>query len=237
MFRIKICGITSVADALDAAAAGADAIGLNFYRQSPRCCPMEHASKIAVAMPQHVCRVGVFVNATAGEIRGIVGSVGLDLVQLHGDEPPEAIAELGGLNVMKAFRVLDDLSEVVEYLARCRALSAMPRMVLLDGLQPGQYGGTGKPIKAEILRNCGALVGGLPFVLAGGMKPSNVAAAIAAVRPSAVDVASGVETRPGKKSNPLVREFVAAAKVAFAQCGSSGDGGVSKAPSQSVEEF
>lgn len=205
MFRIKICGITSVADALGAVAAGADAIGLNFYGQSPRCCPIEHASKIAAAVPRHVCRVGVFVNASAGNIRAIVGSVGLDLVQLHGDEPPEAIAELGGLNVMKAFRVHDGLSDVVAYLDRCRSLAAVPRMVLFDAHHPSQYGGTGQPINGDILLKSREQLGGLPLVLAGGMKPSNVAAAIAAARPSAVDVASGVETSPGVKSDSLVR--------------------------------
>jgi phosphoribosylanthranilate isomerase len=96
-------------------------------------------------------------------------------------------------------------------------------MVLFDALHPGQYGGTGQPIKGDILLNRGALLGGLPLVLAGGMKPSNVAAAIAAARPRAVDVASGVEISPGRKSDPLLREFVAAAKAAFAQFGSGGD--------------
>jgi phosphoribosylanthranilate isomerase len=222
MFRIKICGITSVEDALGAAAAGADAIGLNFHCQSPRCCPLEHASKIASAVPRHVCKVGVFVNATAGDIRSIVGSVGLDLVQLHGDETPEAIAELSGLNVMKAFRVHDDLLDVVAFLDRCRDLGAMPRMVLVDAFQPGQYGGTGETIDVEVLRKNRTSLGRLPLVLAGGLNPANVAAAIAAVRPSAVDVASGVETSPGIKSDPLVREFIVAAKLAFAQLGSGG---------------
>ncbi|HEV3136926.1 MAG TPA: phosphoribosylanthranilate isomerase [Pirellulales bacterium] len=223
MFRIKICGITSVEDALIATRAGADAIGLNFCRQSPRFCPTDDASRITSELPRHVCRVGVFVNATAADIRASAGSIELDLVQLHGDEPPELVAELDGLNVIKAFRIHADLSDVAAYLDRCRALAATPRMVLLDAFDPVRYGGTGEPIKGDILLKCRSLLGGLPLVLAGGLKPTNVAAAIAAVRPSAVDVASGVETSPGKKSASLVREFVAAAKAAFAQCGTGGD--------------
>ncbi len=217
MFRIKICGITGVEDALAATAAGADAIGLNFHPQSPRFCRIEHASKIAGAVPRHVCKVGVFVNATAGDIRAIAQSVGLDLVQLHGDEPAEVIAELGGLSVMKAFRVGNDLSAIAAYLDRCRALAAVPRMVLLDAFRPGQYGGTGQTINGDMLLNSRAALGGLPLVLAGGLQPANVAAAIAAARPWAVDTASGVETSPGKKSAALMTEFVAAAKAAFAR--------------------
>jgi phosphoribosylanthranilate isomerase len=224
MFRIKICGITSVEDALIATAAGADAIGLNFYRQSPRVCPIENASKIAAELPRHVCKVGVFVNAAAVEIRTIMSSVGLDLVQLHGDERPEAIAELSDFPVMKAFRVAPDFYMTTTiYLNRCRDLGVMPRMVLVDAFQPGQYGGTGETVDVEVLGKNRTWLGRLPLVLAGGLKPTNVAAAIVAVRPSAVDVASGVETSPGKKSVPLVREFVAAAKAAFAQCGSGGN--------------
>ncbi|MBI3836664.1 MAG: phosphoribosylanthranilate isomerase [Planctomycetia bacterium] len=223
MFRIKICGITSVEDALVAAAAGADAIGLNFHPPSPRFCGLELASKIAAAVPPQVCKVGVFVNVTAGEIRAIVASAGLDLVQLHGDEPAETIAELSGLNVIKAFRVANDLSAAAAYLDHCRALGALPQMVLLDAFQPGHYGGTGQTIRVDILRKNRELLGDLPLVLAGGLRPSNVAAAIAAVRPSAVDTASGVETSPGKKSATLVRAFVETAKAAFARSHAGGD--------------
>ena len=219
MFRIKICGITSVDDALAASAAGADAIGLNFYSLSPRFCSTESASRIAAAVPQHVCKVGVFVNANAGEIRGIVQLHGLDLVQLHGDEPPELLAELEGLSVMKAFRVSHGLSAIAAYLDRCRALAALPKMLLVDAYDPKQFGGTGQTVPWDKLSKQRDLLGGLPLVLAGGLKPSNVANAIAAAHPAAVDVASGVETAPGKKSAALVLEFVAAAKAAFNQAG------------------
>ena len=146
MFRVKICGITSVEDALAAAAAGADAIGLNCYPQSPRYCPSEIAAKIAQAVPKQVCKVGVFVGATAAEIRGAVETIGLDLVQLHGDEPPALVAELRGLAVMKAFRLGDDYSIVADYLRECHQLACVPRMVLVDALRTGQFGGTGETL-------------------------------------------------------------------------------------------
>jgi phosphoribosylanthranilate isomerase len=217
MFRVKICGITSVADALDAAAAGADAIGLNFYSASPRFCPPERARQITSAVPRQICKVGVFVNASANEIRAIFASAGLDLVQLHGDEPVEVIAELADLPVMKAFRVDNSFLPVAAYLDRCRELSALPRCVLVDAYKPGQFGGTGKTIEAHVLLENRESLGGLPVVLAGGLTYSNVAAAIMAVRPSAVDVASGVESSPGQKSSEQVRAFVTAARAAFAE--------------------
>ena len=217
MFRVKICGITSVDDALLAADAGADAIGLNFFAESPRFCKLELANCIAAATPRSVCKVGVFVNATAKEIRRVAVAVGLDLVQLHGDEPPELLCEIRPLAVMRAFRAGGDISTIGEYLRACYPLMCMPRMMLVDASQPGQYGGTGQTLDWEALDYYWCEFGGMPLVLAGGLTPANVAAAIAAVRPWAVDVASGVESSPGKKSAALVREFVAEARSALAQ--------------------
>ena len=146
MFRVKICGITSVEDALAAAAAGADAIGLNCYPQSPRYCPREIAAKIAQAVPKQACKVGVFVGATAAEIRGAVETIGLDLVQLHGDEPPALVAELRGLAVMKAFRIGRRLFDRGGLSRECHQLACVPRMVLVDALRTGQFGGTGQTL-------------------------------------------------------------------------------------------
>lgn len=217
MFRVKICGITGVDDALIAADAGADAIGLNFYARSPRHCGAEVAKAIAAAMPAGVLKVGVFVNATAEEIRHTVDVVGLDLVQLHGDEPPELLRALRPLAVVRAFRLGDDPSVVSGYLRCCHRLMCVPRMVLIDALRPGKYGGTGATLDWEAVDKNRHHFGGLPLVLAGGLTAANVAEAIAAVRPWAVDTASGVETGPGKKSEALVRKFVAAAKAALAR--------------------
>jgi phosphoribosylanthranilate isomerase len=217
MFRVKICGITTVPDAHVAVEAEADAIGLNFYPASPRFCPIENAREIAANVPKGICKVGVFVNATAHDIRRTVEVVGLDLVQLHGDEPPELLGEIRGLPVMKAFRVDGDLSAIAAYLAICHRDRCMPRMVLIDALRPGQYGGTGATLNWPAIHDGRRHACGVPLVLAGGLTPANVAAAIAATRPWAVDTASGVEISPGKKSAPRVREFVEAALAAFAR--------------------
>ncbi len=217
MFRVKICGITNVGDARVATDAGADAIGLNFYSASPRFCGIEQARAISQNMPQSVCKVGVFVNATPAEIRATFDTAGLDAVQLHGDESPELLRELRGLPVIRAFRVGRALAPVGGYLQACHRLACVPRMVLVDTLKPGQYGGTGATLDWRVLQGNRQVLQGVPLVLAGGLKPSNVVAAIAAVRPWAVDTASGVESSPGKKSPALVREFVEAAQAGFAQ--------------------
>jgi phosphoribosylanthranilate isomerase len=217
MFRVKICGITNVDDARVAADAGADAIGLNFYRASPRFCRIAQAIAIGQAIPRSVSKVGVFVNAPPAEILATFDTVGLDAVQLHGDEPPELLRDLRGLPVIRAFRVGRELAPVGSYLQACRRLACVPRMVLIDTLKPGQYGGTGATLDWQSLQENRQVFQGAPLALAGGLKPSNVAEAIASVRPWAVDTASGVESSPGRKSAALVREFVEAAHAAFAQ--------------------
>ncbi len=223
MFRIKICGITSAGDALTAAEAGADAIGLNFYAQSPRCVSFEAAREIAAAVPVSVRKVGVFVNAPAEAIRRIVAELSLDLAQLHGDEPPEFLAELRGLPTMRVFRlgedVAGDLAAAGGYLAACHRLRAGPRMVMVDAARAGHYGGTGQSVNWRLLAEGRRHLAGAPLVLAGGLKGDNVAAAIATVRPWAVDTASGVEASPGKKAASLVNDFVAEAREAFARGG------------------
>jgi phosphoribosylanthranilate isomerase len=153
----------------------------------------------------------------AEEIRVTFNTLGLDLVQLHGDEPPELLRELRGIPVMRAFRVEGDLSAIPAYLHTCHRLMCQPRMLMLDARRPGQYGGTGATLDWPALAAHRPQLCGLPLVLAGGLRPDNVAGAIAAVRPWAVDTASGVEASPGKKSQPLVCEFLAAAKAALAR--------------------
>lgn len=217
MFRVKICGITTAADARAAREAGADAIGINFYAKSPRCCTLEQARDVATAVGAGVCRVGVFVNATPEEIRRAAAAVPLDLVQLHGDETPEAIRELRPLPVMRVFRLQAEPAAVTSYLDACHRLRAWPRMALVDAARAGEYGGTGQTLDWPLLAAQRAAWRGLPLVLAGGLTADNVAEAIAAVRPWAVDVASGVEESPGRKSPELVARFVAAAREAFAK--------------------
>jgi len=220
MFAVKICGITSVSDALMVANAGADAVGLNFYPNSPRYVQFELARRISDALGERVAKVGLFVNAPSEGVCRAFDQLHLDLIQLHGDEPPETLAELGGRPMMRAFRVGDDgLRPVAEYLRRCRELGCYPRLVLLDSCQQGQYGGTGKAADWSVLHNYSTEIGEPPMVLAGGLTPLNVAQAVQAARPAAVDVASGVEASPGRKSEPLVRQFVQAATAALRAIG------------------
>jgi phosphoribosylanthranilate isomerase len=216
MFRIKICGITSVDDALLVARAGADAIGLNFYPRSPRYVSFDTARQIVAALPKEVVKVGLFINVPPAEVCRTYTDLSLDLIQLHGDEPPEYLAQLGNRPVMRAFRVKPgDLHPITEYLARCRGLKVEPKLTLLDSLVPGEYGGTGKTTDWSTAREYAAQSGLPPLVLAGGLTPDNVAKAIAAVRPAAVDTASGVEASPGRKDAAAVEAFVRAARGVF----------------------
>lgn len=213
MFHVKICGITSVSDALMAARAGADALGLNFYRRSPRFIAFDAARQIVAAVPEHVTKVGLFVDAVAAEVCRAFDDLGLDLVQLHGNEPPEYLPQLGSRPVMRAFRLSGDgLEPLIEYLVQCRALHATPQRVLLDAHVPGQYGGTGQTSDWSVAAGYAKERDVPPLVLAGGLTPANVAEAIRTVRPAAVDTASGVESSPGHKDPALVAAFVAAAR-------------------------
>ncbi len=216
MFRIKICGITRVEDAQVAAEAGADACGLNFYAKSPRCVSVSAAAEICRHLPPSVVRVGVFVNAPVAEVIETFDRLALHLIQLHGDEPPEYLGQLGPRPVIRAFRMgPGGLDSIEPYLVRCEALGTLPRMVLADAYRRGQYGGTGQEADWQALARYPALPWKLPLVLAGGLHPDNVAEAIRRVRPAAVDTASGVEESPGRKSAQAVRQFVAAARAAF----------------------
>jgi phosphoribosylanthranilate isomerase len=218
MFRIKICGMTTVEDALAAARAGADAVGLNFYAKSPRYIDPPTARQVVDTLPGGVVKVGLFVNAPQQQVCETCDQLGLDLVQLHGDEPPEYLAALGGRAVMRAFRLGPaGLTPVLAYLEQCRRLHCLPQLTLIDSYVPGQYGGTGEPADLDRLKNYPAETWNPPLVLAGGLTPLNVAAAIAAVRPAAVDVASGVEAAPGRKDPAAVEAFIQAARAAFAE--------------------
>jgi phosphoribosylanthranilate isomerase len=217
MFRVKICGITRPEDALAAAAAGADAIGLNFYPRSTRFVGQEQARRIAAVVPAGVVRVGVFVNATAEEIVQTFVGTPLDLVQLHGDEPPELVCRLGDRPVVRVFRVgQGGLAAALEYLDRCRHLGTTPRLVLADAAAGRAYGGTGELADWSALRGYPVADWHPPLILAGGLTPENVADAIRAVRPAGVDTASGVESSPGIKDHALIRRFVEAARTALA---------------------
>jgi len=199
--KVKICGLTRVEDAIAAAAAGADYVGLNFWPGSRRHVAVAVARAIAAALPPGVIKVGVFVNAPAGEIEATAAEVGLELVQLHGDESV-AFCRPFAARAIRAVRVAvaDDLSVLADHPAA---------LFLLDAHAPG-YGGTGRTVDWGLA--AAAHAHGRPFFLAGGLTPENVAEAARAVRPFGVDVAGGVESAPGIKDHDRLRRFVAAAK-------------------------
>jgi len=216
MFHVKICGITSVDDAQVAIRAGADALGLNFYRKSARAIDVQMARQIGNRVPHGVTKIGVFVNADPVEVSHTFYEAGLDAVQLHGDEPPEYLLRLGDLPIIRAFRLGEGrLDDVDAYLQQCSRLGVPSRMILVDAFSADAYGGTGKTVDWPRLAADCQQRQLPPLVLAGGLTPENVADAIRLVHPAAVDVASGVEQRPGRKDPDRVRQFVAAARAAF----------------------
>jgi len=204
--RTKVCGITSSADADMAVAAGADAIGLVFYAGSKRCVEVEQARRICAALPPFVTRVGLFVNESGTDIQKIVSTCGLDVAQLHGDEEPEACS-IPGVRVIKALRLRENSDVSI-----CDAYAAAGvEGFLLDAWVEDAYGGTGICAPWEIAARFARIH---RVILAGGLTPDNVAAAIERVRPYAVDVSSGVEQSAGIKDEIKVRAFVANAMLA-----------------------
>jgi len=197
--RIKICGITRVEDALAAVALGADMIGLNFYPPSPRSLTLEHAQEIRRAVGRRCEVVGVFVNADREYIAERLGALRLDLIQFHGDEDEAALAGWP-VRVIRAIRLKGE--PMAELIARARA-----DYVLLDTFHPQLFGGTGKTRELDGLKGLDLS----RIFISGGLTPENVAEA-AALRPYAVDVASGVESAPGIKDTLKLRSFIVNAK-------------------------
>lgn len=206
--RVKICGITSPDDALAAAEAGADAIGLVFYEQSPRNVSFAKAREIAEALPAFVSVVGLFVDPEAGFVQSALDQVALDLLQFHGDEP-EPFCRQQGRPYIKAVRMQDG----VDLAGLCHTY-ASSRGILLDAYVPGQAGGTGQTF------DWSRIPSGLskPVILAGGLSIGNVAEAVRQVQPWAVDVSGGVEVvieqngtrvvKKGHKDAEAIRAFI-----------------------------
>jgi phosphoribosylanthranilate isomerase len=204
--KVKICGITNWTDARRAAEAGADFLGFNFYASSPRYIQPAAARRIVRRLPRRVRSVGVFVNEGEDKVLRIARSVGLDYLQLHGDESPLAVARLAAsLPVIKAVCVPKSFR--VARLREFRRAGAL----LLDGFDRRSRGGTGKTFDWKIARLAAKKN---RIFLAGGLNPENVAAAIHEAQPYAVDVCSGVEARPGKKDNARVQALMQAVRHA-----------------------
>ena len=201
MTKVKICGITSLDDALLAVQAGADALGFVFFEKSPRYLEPERAAAIISVLPPFVQVVGLFVNAPLDLVNATADRCGLDIVQLHGEESPTYCQSVRR-RVLKAFRVrgMESLASMAEY----RVAG-----YLLDAYSPSSYGGTGERFDWD----CAVAAKGQgPIILAGGLDPDNVQSAVIRVAPFAVDVSSGVESSPGRKDPEKVRNFIVNAK-------------------------
>lgn len=198
--RVKICGITCVEDALIAAEAGADALGFVFYPPSPRAVAPEAAAEIIAQLPPFITSVGLFVDANRDDITAVAERCHLDLLQLHGKETP-AFCQSLDRPYIKALRMRDDAD-----VATVAASYGGARGLLLDSYKPGVPGGTGETFDWQRIPT--QLAG--QMVLAGGLRPDNVAEAVTQVRPFGVDVSGGVEERAGRKNAEAVRQFIRA---------------------------
>jgi phosphoribosylanthranilate isomerase len=201
--RFKICGITGLDDAQRAVEVGAFAVGLVLWPGSPRRCSLAAAERIASTLHRQAEIAGVFVNAPLEEVAGIIDGIGLTMAQLHGDEGPAYCAEIArrtGAKVIKArpIRTRADVASLSSFHTDFH---------LLDAYVPGRRGGTGETFDWELAAQH---AGPVPVILSGGLTPANVGAAIEAVRPFAVDTASGTEARPGVKDPEKLRAFAAA---------------------------
>ena len=207
--KVKICGITNWTDARRAVEAGAQFLGFNFYRPSPRYIQPTAARRIIRRLPDGIAAVGVFVNEPEANMLTLARRVGLDYLQLHGDESPEQVARLKRkIPVIKAIRVRDSF--------RRKQLNSFGRAsaILLDGFDARRHGGTGKTFNWTLARGSN---GSRRIFLAGGLTPENVAEAIRVARPYAVDVCSGIEARPGRKDPARIVALMWAVKAAGAK--------------------
>jgi phosphoribosylanthranilate isomerase len=194
--RVKICGLTRSQDVTSAVSAGADALGFVFVPGSPRCVDTTIAAALVRQVPAFVARVGLFLDQDAEYVRHVLQSVPLSLLQFHGSETAEYCRQFGRPYI-KAVNLADDA------LATAEAAYPDAAAILLDSHESGGHGGTGRTLDW-----LGISAGSLPLILAGGLNPSNVAAAVNSVHPWAVDVSSGVETAPGIKDVNAIKRFI-----------------------------
>ena len=197
MIKIKICGITNLEDALAAADFGADALGFNFHKKSPRCIELEKATEIIAQLPPFIMPVAIFVNEREDRVREIQARTCIQTVQFHGDESPE-FCQRFGRRVIKAFQVKD--KESLKAMAHYRVGA-----FLLDSYREGMRGGTGTTFDwhlAVVAKTFGKII------LAGGLTPENVSEAVKLVQPYGVDVTGGVEKEKGIKDHAKLKKFI-----------------------------
>ena len=208
---VKVCGVTRLENALEVAGIRPNGIGLNFYKKSKRATDTATAKRIVAALPPEILPVGLFVNHSTDDIRRICDATGISTIQLHGDEKPSMVVNLGGLRIIRAIRVDNETvgglrDEISSWLDARADLFG----ILLDARIDGTYGGTGHTAPWKLIADTYEREHWPPLILAGGLTPENVAAAIQDVTPWGIDVASGVESSPGIKSPDLVRRFLTA---------------------------
>ena len=216
MIHIKICGLKRADDAAAAVAAGADALGFNFWKRSPRYVEPAEAARLVSNIPPRVLTVGVFVDEELERVLGIAEQTGIMALQLHGSESPEYLDRLGAYLKIKTIKVGESFQPAE--LSRYPSAS----LFLLEGFVAGMAGGTGRTFDwslAEKAKEFGKII------LAGGLTAENVGAAVRRVQPWGVDVASGVESAPGKKDPQLIREFIRAARAAERETAASSTAG------------
>jgi phosphoribosylanthranilate isomerase len=223
---IKICGLNDPATAQAIAGLRPDAIGLNFYDKSVRRVTPEVARQIVDALPDGVQPVGVFVDPTVETVTQLAAQCRLEGIQIHSSGPGDCFSKLNeshsGLKRIRAFQIgTPNLKSLAEYFDRARLFSPSADAYLVDAHSEGQFGGTGKIVSWDLLRNEYQKEEWPPLILAGGLRPENVGEAIEAVRPWGVDVATGVESAPGVKDVALVARFIDEARRASARLGNS----------------
>jgi phosphoribosylanthranilate isomerase len=202
--KVKICGIANLDDAMAAVELGTDALGFVFFKDSPRYIPVEKAIQIIKSVPSFTTTIGVFANESAENVEKIASVTGIDVIQLHGDEPPHACK--CSRRVIKAIRV-----KSLESLDPLKTYNKFVSAFLLDTYSPGVLGGTGQIFNWDIAIEAKQFG---KIILAGGLTPDNVAEAVRRVQPYAVDVSSGVEAKKGKKDHRKMKLFIEKVKSA-----------------------
>lgn len=206
---VKVCGLTTLDNAVDVANLGVDAIGLNFYRNSKRYISPEIAKEIVAALPNNVQPVGLFVNHSIEEVQHIAELTKISTLQFHGDESPEYVSQFKNYQIIKAFRVneanVDSLGDQIEsfHTSGIELFGC-----LIDAHVAGEFGGTGQAAPWDLLTEVYDVERFPPLILAGGLNPENVQDAVNCVHPWGVDTASGVEASPGVKDLELTRKFI-----------------------------